>query len=783
MEKVNKDWQEDSQEISIVEIIHDYIRHWKWFVLSVILCLVIGVVFVLTTQRQYKSNIAVLLNEDKSKTSGASAGGLSLDELGLLSTTNNIDNEIAILTSHDLMRGVVDSLNLVTSYYTRENFRLKELYDDSPYYVTFTYKKYDFPGVIDFDIIKKEDGFTLQGKYKRLEDREIDINEQIKEFPVSIVFPDSLGTVVITRTDKPIIENQNYNIIITNPILVATDLCSDLTVGQTTKNSSALNLNLTVNNTSKGAAILRELVRQYNVQNVNVNNQIAYNTAIFINERLKEIAVELSDVERDVVDYKQQQKIADLASEAQMSIHQSGQNRERLMDIETQLNVINMVESFVSDPSNELKIIPNLGVSDPALSQIINEYNVKVLNSEALLKNTGEENPMRIRVIDEIKNMRNSITGSLKNVRQAYNISKQDLQRLSGSTMSRIQSIPQQERGLLERVRQQQVKESLFLFLMQKREETNISIASISDKARIIASPQIKLIPIAPKTSIILLAALILGVIIPVVIIYVIGLLKTKISGRSELEKLSQVSVVGQINVSKENEAMVVKSHPNGVTAELFRSLRNNLNFIMKNHSHQLILITSTLSGEGKTFVSVNLALTYALSGKKVLLIGGDVRKPKVKLYLNLKKSSKGLSDYLAEDDNDSDWRDYCVKSDFSTNMDIMISGIIPPNPNELLMSPKLRTLLAETKIEYDIVIVDTAPVGMVSDTYLFDEHVDVTLYVVRESVTPKNAISFINAQKEENRLHNLYLVLNGSSLDKYSGYKYGYAKGYGYGD
>lgn len=783
MEKVNKDWQEDSQEISIVEIIHDYIRHWKWFVLSVILCLVIGVVFVLTTQRQYKSNIAVLLNEDKSKTSGASAGGLSLDELGLLSTTNNIDNEIAILTSHDLMRGVVDSLNLVTSYYTRENFRLKELYDDSPYYVTFTYKKYDFPGVIDFDIIKKEDGFTLQGKYKKLEDREIDINEQIKEFPVSIVFPDSLGTVVITRTDKPIIENQNYNIIITNPILVATDLCSDLTVGQTTKNSSALNLNLTVNNTSKGAAILRELVRQYNVQNVNVNNQIAYNTAIFINERLKEIAVELSDVERDVVDYKQQQKIADLASEAQMSIHQSGQNRERLMDIETQLNVINMVESFVSDPSNELKIIPNLGVSDPALSQIINEYNVKVLNSEALLKNTGEENPMRIRVIDEIKNMRNSITGSLKNVRQAYNISKQDLQRLSGSTMSRIQSIPQQERGLLERVRQQQVKESLFLFLMQKREETNISIASISDKARIIASPQIKLIPIAPKTSIILLAALILGVIIPVVIIYVIGLLKTKISGRSELEKLSQVSVVGQINVSKENEAMVVKSHPNGVTAELFRSLRNNLNFIMKNHSHQLILITSTLSGEGKTFVSVNLALTYALSGKKVLLIGGDVRKPKVKLYLNLKKSSKGLSDYLAEDDNDSDWRDYCVKSDFSTNMDIMISGIIPPNPNELLMSPKLKTLLAEAKTEYDIVIVDTAPVGMVSDTYLFDEHVDVTLYVVRESVTPKNAISFINAQKEENRLHNLYLVLNGSSLDKYSGYKYGYAKGYGYGD
>lgn len=778
MENKDKDWQEDPSGHSIVEILYGYFRYWKWFVLSILICLVIGVVVILTTQRQYKSTISILLNEDKNKTRGSGASGLSLDELGLLSTTSNIDNEIAILTSPDLMRGVVDSLNLVTSYHIREGFRNKELFAESPFIVKYSNRTIDFPGEIEFTIIKDEDGFSIMGKYFIEKGYELDIDKRIGQFPDAIILPDNMGRIDIFLTGQDIKEGQSYRINISNPILVAKGLADNLSVVQTSKSSSALTMSLLVNNTNKGSAILNEIVRQYNIQNTRINNQIAYNTALFINERLKEIAIELSDVEREVVDYKTQHNIADLVSEAQMSIQQSGQNKERLMDIETQLNVINMVDRFVNDSSNGLKVIPNLGISDPALSQLIGEYNSKLISSEALLNNTGEENPMRIRVTEEMKNMRSSISGSIKNVRQAYSISKQDLQRLSGSTISRIQAIPQQERGLLERVRQQQVKESLFLFLMQKREETNISIASISDKARIIASPLNKLLPIAPKTRIILLAAAILGFLIPIVVIYIIDLLKTRITNRADLEKLSKVTVIGQINNVKNNNQIVVKDDPKSDTAELFRSLRNNLNFILKNGNHKNILITSTLTEEGKSFISANLAMTYTLSNKKVLLIGGDIRKPKLRKYLNIEQN-KGLTDYLSTDSGD--WHDYITKSDLDTNLDVMVSGMIPPNPNELLMSPKLKLLLSEVRDEYDIVIIDSAPVGMVSDTYLFDEYIDVTLYVVRENITPIEAVSFINMQKQQDRLKNMYIVLNGSSLDRHSGYKYGYAKGYGY--
>lgn len=782
MEKIEKEWHDNDDSMSLTEVLYEYIRYWKWFILSVIVCLAVGIGFVLVSQKQYKSSLSVLLNEDKN-TGRSSSSGFSLDELGMLSATNNIDNEIAILTSPDLMRGVVDSLNLQTTYFTRNKyFRNTEIYGASPFCVVYkgkTDKEKDLSGHIVFYIEKSgAEDYSVSGKYIIDKDNEFEINKSIKEFPAEIYLPDSIGKIHISLTGKEALTNEKYFVTISNTMSVINSLCGSLTVTQTTKASSALNLNLLVNNAEKGATILKELVRQYNAQNVKVNNEIAYNTAIFINARLKEIAIELGDVEKEVVDYKQQQRIADLASEAQMSVQQSGQNRERLMEIETQLGVVNMVDKFVNDPANRLRVIPNLGVSDPTLSQIISEYNNKVLNSDALLKNTGEENPTRKMVVEELINMHKSITGSLANVKRAYSINRQDMQRLSGSTLSRIRSIPQQEKGLLERVRQQQVKESLFLFLMQKREETNISIASISDKARIIASPQLTAPQIAPKVNNILLVSLILGCLIPVVVIYTINLLRTKIKNRTELEKLSVVTIAGQVGVNKQKDQVVVRPDENSTISEMFRTLRNNLNFMLGNKYNRVILITSADTGEGKTFLSVNLAMTYALTGKRVLLIGADIRKPKLDEYFNLKEK-KGLTNFLA--DTNEDYRDYIHNSGLHFDLDIILSGVIPPNPNELLMSPKFEMLITAVKKEYDIILLDTAPVGLVSDTYQICQYADLTLFVVREGTTHKSSINFINIQKRENRLKNMYLVLNASSLDNNYGYKYGYGKGYGY--
>jgi len=781
MEKIEKEWQDNNDSSSLSEILFDYIRHWKWFILSIILFVAIGVAIVMVTQKQYKSSISILLNEDKSSGKGGSSG-FSLDELGMLSSTNNIDNEIALLSSPDLMRGVVDSLNLQITYSTRNKyFRDTEIYGSSPFRVTYRSKdnQRDPLGKIEFYLEKiSNNNYNIVGKYIISKDAEFDINKNVKEFPVKIYLPDSVGTIDINLTGKEATPYEKYYVSISNTMSVVGRLCGNLTITQTTKASSALNMNLQVKNAEKGAVILRELVKQYNAQNVKVNNEIAYNTAIFINDRLKEIAQELGDVEKEVVDYKQQQRIADLASEAQMSIQQSGQNRERLMEMETQLGVINMVDRFVNDPANQLKVIPNLGVSDPTLSQIISEYNNKVLNSDALLKNTGEDNPTRKRVVEELNNMHRSITGSLSNVKQAYSISKNDMQRLSGSTQSRIRSIPMQEKGLLERVRQQQIKESLFLFLMQKREETNISIASISDKARIIASPQISVPPVEPKVKNILLASLVLGFLVPVIIIYTVNLFRTKIRNRSELEKLSIVTIAGQIGINKQKDLVVVKENKSSTISEMFRSLRNNLNFMLENKYNQVILITSADSGEGKTFISVNLGMTYALTGKKVLLIGADIRKPQLEHYFDIKER-KGLTNFLV--DTDGDWKTFINNSKLHPDFDIMLSGVIPPNPNELLMSPKLKELLNTAKQDYDIVLLDTAPVGLVSDTYQICQYADLTLFVVRENVTHKSSANFINMQKRENRLKNMYLVLNATSLDNNYGYKYGYGKRYGY--
>jgi len=734
MEKIEKEWQENNETSSITDALYEYIRYWKWFILSIIICLAAGIFVILTTQREYKSSLSILLDEEKN--ASKSSANIDLESLGLLTTTSNIDNEIAILSSPDLMRQVVDTMNLQSTYYTKNLYRKTEIYFSSPFLAQVNNKNEKLFNKLSFSIQKISSGFEIEGLYLLKTGEEIQINQKADSIPVNIILPNNSGVLNIKQSGQEIKNNEKYYIEINNTPSTVQYLCSRLSIIPTSKSSSVLNLNLLVNNSERGSAILKELVRQYNEMNVRVNNEMAYNTALFINDRLKEIAIELGDVEREVVDYKQKNRIADLGSEAQMIVQQSGQNQQKMMEMETQLGVVSMIDKFVNDPNNQLKPIPNLGITDPALSQIITEYNSKLIDSDALLKSTGEENPMRMRITEEINNMRRSISSSLTNVKQAYSISKRDLSRLTGATISHIQSIPQQEKGLLEKVRQQQVKENLFLFLMQKREETNISIASTSDKARIISSPQIEIAPIAPKSRVILLASFIIGLLIPIVIIYAINLFRTQIRNRTQLEKLTNISVVGQINKNSTKSPLVVQKDQSSGISEMFRSLRNNLNFILKNKENPIILVTSTISNEGKTFICVNLAMTFALSHKKVLLIGADIRKPKLQGYFNI-QDKKGLTDYLVESGNNNDWTQYVKKSEINENLDILISGTIPPNPNELLMSPKLKSLLFYAKKTYDIILIDSAPVGLVSDTYLISEFVDVSLYVVRENITP----------------------------------------------
>ncbi|NDV78863.1 polysaccharide biosynthesis tyrosine autokinase [Dysgonomonas sp. 511] len=779
MQKIeNKKFEENNDISFVLDIIFEYIRHWKWFLLSVFVCLSIAVIQVLTTPKKYNPSLSILLNDEKSRKSSSSKGP-DLNALMMMPTINNLDNEIALFKSSDLISNVVDSLNLTTSYYVDSFFKKTEIYSESPFHAEMESASNKSP-IANIDIKKQGAEYEVVGNCVLSNGEEHEINKKLseKDFPLSLSLDSDSSVLHITLTGKPAKDEAKYNIIINRKLSAIASVSGGLSVNHTNKNSTILDISMISYNADKGIAIVKELIKQYNEQNVRTNNEVSYNTSLFINERLKQISEELEGAEDEVVNYKQKHNITDLSSEAALFIQQTGQNEQRLQEIETQLNIISLVERFVNDPANKFKVVPNLGITDAALSQIITEYNSKILSNDLLLKGTGEENPSRIRLADEINTMRSGISQSISNVKKSYEISKQDFMRQSKSNLSRVRSVPQQEKGLIEKVRQQQIKESLFLFLMQKREETNLSIASNSEKARTISSIQFGVGPIAPNSRMIILIGLALGFIIPIVVIYLLNLFRTHLRGRDELEKLSEASIIGEICENKSADDLVVLNLPNSAITEMFRSLRNNLDMALQYRNNQMIAVTSTISGEGKSFISINLALAFAVSNRKVLLVGADIRQPKLKEYLNLTYEA-GLTNYLIEPERG--WRSVIHKTKICSGLDVMVSGVVPPNPNELLMSPALEKFFVEAKQEYDILIVDTAPVGLVSDSYLINKAVDLSLYVVRNEVTPKTAINFINAQKEEDKLNNMYLVYNGSSLDR--NYKYGYGKAYGYGE
>lgn len=759
----------------LIEIVFEYVKYWKWFIGSIFVALSIATAIIMVSPKQYKPSLSILLNEDKNGKS-ASTDMINLESIGLLSTTNNIENEIIILGSTDLMRTVVKTQKANISYFTERRFRKTEVYKSSPYIVDLGTNADTFRGKIEIKIQKVNDTYTIEGEYTKDKEK-FAIKEKLDKLPATIAIDDNTS-LIINLSDRGGNIDEAYYVEINDIDATTVYLTSNLSVISSSQKSSVINLALMVYNTQKGIDILNELVYQYNDLNLRLNNEIAYNTGVFVNERLKEISLELSDAEENVVEYKQQHNITDLSSEAQLFVAQTSENEQKILEIETQLNILTLIQNFISNVNNNTDIIPNMGVSDIGLSQIISEYNNKLLASNQLIKGTGEENPARVRVLEELKNIRDGISSSLANVRQTYQVSRDELIQRGQVNSSRIRSVPKQEKGLIEKVREQKIKENLFVFLMQKREETNLSIAATSNKARVVNSAQKNISPIAPKTKIIFLTFGILGVLIPIIVIYVKGLFQTKIGKRSELERLSDVTVVGEIAHNKTNDTIVV-GKVNDVLVEMFRSLRNNIAFLSTKPSGLVIMTTSTTAEEGKTFVSINLALSFASTDKKVLLIGGDIRKPKLHEYMGLKsiKRNNGLTDYLVS--SSYTWKDFLVTYTGHENLQVMVAGSIPPNPNELLLSPKLGELIQLAQVEYDYIIIDSAPVGLVSDSQLIAKYTDLVLYVVREGKTPKAAINFINMQYYEQKLKNMYIVLNDTELT--NDYKYGYGKEYGY--
>ena len=527
----------------------------------------------------------------------------------------------------------------------------------------------------------------------------------------------------------------------------------------------------------------------YNINANNDKNEVAQKTAEFIDERIGIISKELGSTEQDLENFKRSAGITDLSSEAQIALTGNAEYEKKRVENQTQINLVMDLQRYMK--GNEYEVLPsNIGLQDAASVDAINRYNQMLVERKRLLRTSTENNPTIVNLDTSIRAMRSNVQATLDATLKGLQITKEDLAREANRYSRRINDAPTQERQFVSIARQQEIKAGLYLMLLQKREENAITLAATANNAKIIDEALADNIPVSPKRMIIYLMALVFGIGVPVGIIYLIGLTKFKIEGRADIEKLTLLPVVGDIPLADEKTGSIaVFENKNNLMSETFRNIRTNLQFMLE-RGRNVILVTSTISGEGKSFISSNLAISLSLLGKKVVIVGLDIRKPGLNKVFNIPKKEHGITQFLTNPT--TNLMDLVQPSDINKNLFILPGGTVPPNPTELLARDGLEKAIETLKKNFDYVILDTAPVGMVTDTLLIGRTAELSVYVCRADYTRKTEFTLINELAENNKLPNLCIAINGLDLQKkkygyYYGYGkygkyYGYGKRYGYG-
>lgn len=768
--------ESDSAEIDIRQLIYIFLSKWYLFTISVIVLLAVGYFYINTQAPIYENSASVLIKVDQS----APEEMFLLQDLGMnMMGKNNIDNEIGVFKSPDLIARVITSLELHTTYRREKRFGVfsAELYKESPLYVRMEdVQPENIPGTTRLVFSKNKTGFNVNATYYQKGE---EINKQLKIDTLPGYIELEVGKFYVDR-QKEEFGSDPLVVTISNAMSVARRYIANLDISTTTKTSSLLNITLKAENRAKSQDFIAALISEYNRDAIKDKNTVAYNTSVFIDERIKEISRELGEVEGEVESFRREYKVADIETQVGSYIRQGETYESHRMEIETQLNLVRFIESYIKNPENKNKLVPNLGIKDPSLVGLINEYNTLLINRERIEASTSADNPSLKQINQQVRNMNQNIVTSLSNEIRASEIALTDLERENMITSTKIGNVPTLERQFTDIIRQQEVKSNLFVYLLQKREETNLTQAAVAPKAKIIAKPHSGVSPVAPRKPMILTLFFFIGFAIPAIALFIIDFFQTKITGMKELDKLTNSSVVGDIAKTTDivgKHSLVVKANDDSVIAEMFRTMRNNILFMTSERDHNIILVTSTIPKEGKTFISVNLARSLSLMDKKVLLVGADLRNPQISNSLGIPKREKGFSSYLAGHIQDYNELIERVEGDLYT----IQGGPIPPNPNELLSKAIVGQFFNQIRTEFDYIVVDSAPVGVVSDTFLLARHTHATLYVVRENYTQKDSIPFINNLVQDKRLKNVGVVLNEATSNAHGRYKYGYKYSYRY--
>ena len=793
-----KERQMAEEQIDFRTLLFKYIIHWPWFVGAVLLCLVGAWFYLHWATPIYNISATVLIKDEKK--GGGSGVSSELEDMGLsglMTSSKNIDNELEVLRSKTLVKEVVNQLNLYITYKDEDEFPAKSLYKTSPVQVSLTpqeAEKLSSPMVVEM---------MLQPKGS------IDVNVTVgekgyqKHFEkLPAIFPTDEGTLAFFQdvdsvtlqdgTKAPRLEKNVRHITATinKPMRVAKGYCSSLSIAPTSKTTSVAVISLKNSSLQCGQDFINQLLEMYNRNTNNDKNEIAQKTAEFIDERISIISKELGSTEADLETFKRDAGITDLTSEAQIALAGNAEYEKKSVENRTQISLVNDLRKYLR--GNEYEVLPsNVGLQDAALIGAIERYNEMLVERKRLLRTSTENNPAIVNLDTSIRAMKANVQATLEGTLQGLMITKSNLDREASRYSRRISNAPGQERAYVSIARQQEIKAGLYLMLLQKREENAIALAATANNAKIIDEAIADDTPVSPKRSMIYLIALVLGVGIPVGIIYLIELTKFKIEGRADVEKLTSVPIIGDIPLTdeKKNGSIAVFENKNNLMSETFRNIRTNLQFMLDN-DQKVILVTSTVSGEGKSFVSANLAISLSLLGKKVVIVGLDIRKPGLNKVFHLSNKEKGITQYLSNPE--TDLMELVQPSDINKNLFILPGGAVPPNPTELLARNGLDKAIEILKQNFDYVIMDTAPIGMVTDTLLVGRVADLSVYVCRADYTHKAEYTLINELAIEKKLSKLCTVINGVDLKKrkygyYYGYGkygkyYGYGKRYGYG-
>ena len=792
-ERKDKLGEQSEEQVNIQELLFRYLIHWPWFVVSIIICIACAWGYLRLTTPIYNISATVLIKDEK-KGGGASMSS-DLEKMGLegfVSSSSNVDNEIEVLRSKSLAREVVNNLGLFVTYMDEDEFPSKELYHTSPVLVSLTHQEADkLPGRMEINMILQPTGAL--GVQITVGEKEY--QKQFDKLPA--VFPTDEGTVAFFANNdtlsavcpENITKERHITAFINRPFSVLKEYVNSLSIAPTSKTTSVVVISLENTNTRRGRDYINKLLEMYNINANNDKNEVAQKTAEFIDERIGIISKELGSTEQDLENFKRSAGITDLSSEAQIALTGNAEYEKKRVENQTQINLVMDLQRYMK--GNEYEVLPsNIGLQDAASAGAIDRYNQMLVERKRLLRTSTENNPTIINLDTSIRAMRTNVQATLDATLKGLQITKEDLAREASRYSRRINDAPTQERQFVSIARQQEIKSGLYLMLLQKREENAITLAATANNAKIIDEALADDNPISPKKMLVYLAALVLGVGLPVGVIYLIGLTKFKIEGRADVEKLTSLPVVGDIPLADEKTGSIaVFENQNNLMSETFRNVRTNLQFMLENGKN-VILVTSTISGEGKSFISANLAISLSLLGKKVVIVGLDIRKPGLNKVFNIPKKEHGITQYLTN--TTANLMDFVQPSDINKNLFILPGGTVPPNPTELLARGGLEKAIETLKANFDYVILDTAPVGMVTDTLLIGRIADLSVYVCRADYTRKAEFILVNELSENNKLPNLCIVINGLDFQKkkygyYHGYGkygkyYGYGKRYGYG-